>query len=136
MNLKEMTSLALVLILIGTIFLPIQSTPLQAGILQNPSKIVKATQYWAFVVGIGEYAENPEQNRPLMILEANDFRNLLLLSLIIHDRGSRYHPQLADLRELCDQLFCQTVGEVFIFGVRADVRKGQYCDPMPIEFRL
>ena len=77
-NLKEMTSLALVVILIGTILLPIQSTPLQAGILQNPSKIGKDTQYWALVVGIGKYAENPEQNRPDMILEANDFRDLLL----------------------------------------------------------
>ena len=79
-NLKEMTSLALVVILIGTILLPIQSTPLQASILQNPSKIEKDTQYWVLVVGIGKYAENPEQNRPDMILEANDFRDLLLQS--------------------------------------------------------
>ncbi|MCX6663961.1 MAG: caspase family protein, partial [Euryarchaeota archaeon] len=77
-NTKEKISLAIVVILVGTIFLPIQSKPLQASILQNPSKITKDTQYWALVVGIGEYAENPEQNRPGMILEANDFRDLLL----------------------------------------------------------
>ncbi|MCJ7698338.1 MAG: caspase family protein, partial [Thermoplasmata archaeon] len=77
-NLKEMTSLALVVILIGTILLPTLTAPLQASILQNPSKIGKDTQYWALVVGIGKYAENPEQNRPDMILEANDFRDLLL----------------------------------------------------------
>jgi hypothetical protein len=79
-NMKEKISLALVIMLIGTIFLPIQSTSLQAGILQNPSKLGKDTQYWALVVGVGKYAENPEQNRPDMILEANDFRDLLLQS--------------------------------------------------------
>jgi hypothetical protein len=78
MNTKEIISFLVVGILVGTIFLPIQSKPLQASILQNPSKITKDTQYWALVVGIGEYAENPEQNRPGMILEANDFRDLLL----------------------------------------------------------
>jgi hypothetical protein len=77
-NLKEMTSLALVVILIGTIFLPIQSTSLQTSILQNPSTIGKGTQYWAFVVGIGKYAESPESNRPDMIPEAIGFRDLLL----------------------------------------------------------
>ncbi|HUT00601.1 MAG TPA: carboxypeptidase regulatory-like domain-containing protein [Candidatus Thermoplasmatota archaeon] len=79
-NLKELTSLLVVVLLVGTIFLPIQSTTIQANTLQNPSKTGKDTQYWALVVGIGKYAENPEQNRPDMILEANDFRNLLLQS--------------------------------------------------------
>jgi hypothetical protein len=77
-NTKEKISLATVVILVGTIFLPIQSTPLQAGILQNPSKIGKDTQYWALVVGIGKYADSPESNRPDMIPEATDFRDLLL----------------------------------------------------------
>ena len=80
MNMKEITSLLSVGILIGTVLLPTITAPLQANILQNPSKIGKGTQYWALVVGIGEYAENPEQNRPLMISETNDFRNLLLQS--------------------------------------------------------
>jgi hypothetical protein len=79
-NTKEKISLAIVLILVGTIFLPIQSTPLQADILQNPSKTGTDTQYWALLVGVGKYAENPEQNRPDMILEANDFRDVLLQS--------------------------------------------------------
>ena len=79
-NLKEKISLAIVVILVGTIFLPIQSTTLQASILQNPSKTGTDTQYWALLVGIGKYAENPEQNRPDMILEVNDFRDLLLQS--------------------------------------------------------
>jgi hypothetical protein len=79
-NLKEIISFTLVIILVGTIFLPIQSIPLQASSLQNSSKIGKGTQYWALVVGIGKYAEYPEDNRPDMILEVNDFRNLLLQS--------------------------------------------------------
>jgi len=79
-NTKEKISLAIVLILVGTIFLPIQSTPLQAGILQNPSKTGTDTQYWALLVGVGKYAENPEQNRPDMILEVNDLKDLLLQS--------------------------------------------------------
>jgi hypothetical protein len=81
-NVKEVISLVLVIILVGTILLPIQSTPSQAsnGNVQNPSKIGKAAQYWAFVVGVGQYADSPDNNRPDMILEANDFRNLLLQS--------------------------------------------------------
>ena len=78
MKIKEITNFLVVGILIGTILLPTITTPLQAGILQNPSTITKDAQYWALVVGIGEYAENPEENRPGMILEANDLRDLLL----------------------------------------------------------
>jgi hypothetical protein len=80
MNTKEITSLLVMGILMGTFLLPMITVPLQASIPQNPSTIGKDTEYWALVVGIGEYAENPEQNRPDMITEANDFRNLLLQS--------------------------------------------------------
>ena len=78
MKIKEITNFLVVGILIGTILLPTLTAPLQASILQNPSTITKDAQYWALVVGIGEYAENPEENRPGMILEANDLRDLLL----------------------------------------------------------
>jgi hypothetical protein len=77
-NLKEITSLLILGILIVTILLPTITVSSQASILQNPSKIVKGTQYWAFVVGIGKYAESPESNRPDMIPEATGFRDLLL----------------------------------------------------------
>jgi hypothetical protein len=77
---KEITSLLVVGILIGTIFLPTLTAPLQASILQNPSKTGTDRQYWALLVGVGKYAENPEQNRPDMILEANDLKDLLLQS--------------------------------------------------------
>ena len=80
MNTKEITSLLVMGILMGTFLLPTITVPLQASILQNPSTIGKDTEYWALVVGVGEYAENPEQNRPFMITEANDFKDLLLQS--------------------------------------------------------
>jgi len=79
-NTKEITSFLVMGILIGTFLLPTITIPLQANIQQNPSTIGKQTEYWALVVGVGEYAENPEQNRPFMITEANDFRDLLLQS--------------------------------------------------------
>ncbi|MCX6660957.1 MAG: carboxypeptidase regulatory-like domain-containing protein [Euryarchaeota archaeon] len=78
-NLKEIISLILVVILVGTL-LPIQTIPLHATIVQDTSKTGNERQYWALIVGIGTYADNPEQNRPDMILEANDFKNLLLQS--------------------------------------------------------
>ena len=77
---KEITILIVIGILMGTSLLPTITIPSQASIRQNSSTIGKATDYWALVVGVGEYAENPEENRPDMITEANDFGNLLLQS--------------------------------------------------------
>jgi hypothetical protein len=79
-NLKEMTSISIIILLIGTILLPIQNVTSQVSNLQKPSNIGLDAQYWALVVGIGTYADHPEDNRPDMILEAKDFRNLLLQS--------------------------------------------------------
>ncbi len=42
------------------------------------SATVDATEYWALCVGIGVYAENPEQDRPLMISEVDTFAQTLL----------------------------------------------------------
>jgi hypothetical protein len=78
-HLKEIICLILVVILIGTI-IPMQTQSTQAGIIQNHSTTGKAGQYWALVVGVGQYADSPENNRPDMILEAHDFTNLLLQS--------------------------------------------------------
>ncbi len=38
------------------------------------------TEYWALLVGVGDYAENPMEDRPDMILEVNDFYAQLLQS--------------------------------------------------------
>lgn len=77
-------SYAAVLILIGTIFLPMvggassASTVTTGSTHDSKTSTANDTQYWALLVGIGTYADNPEQDRPDMILEVNDFRNLLL----------------------------------------------------------
>ena len=78
-NLRVITSLFVIGVLFGTLFLPTITSPSQANILQNPSTMgTAATEYWALVVGVGKYAENPEQDRPLMVVEAKDFKDLLL----------------------------------------------------------
>jgi hypothetical protein len=79
-NLKIITSISVVVLFVGTVLLPILNVPSQANIVQEPSKTETERQYWALLVGIGKYADNPEQNRPDMILEVNDFQNLLLQS--------------------------------------------------------
>ena len=48
---------------------------------QNPTyTIADDTEYWALLVGVGDYAENPMEDRPDMILEVNDFHAQLLQS--------------------------------------------------------
>jgi hypothetical protein len=75
-----MVSIGVVILFIGTL-LPIHSVPSQASsIPQRPSTIAADAQYWALIVGVGTYADHPDDNRPDMILEANDFRDLLLQS--------------------------------------------------------
>jgi len=78
-QLNKTISLFFVVILVGTL-LPIQDVPLQAGSVEKSSNTGYERQYWAFLVGIGTYADHPEANRPDMILEVNDFQNLLLQS--------------------------------------------------------
>jgi len=38
------------------------------------------TEYWALLVAVGVYADNPEEDRPLMLEEVDDFYDLLLES--------------------------------------------------------
>ncbi len=77
---KEIFCIAVVALLVGTVVLPIQVMPTQASNIQRPSSMKADAQYWALIVGVGIYADDQEANRPDMILEANDFRNLLLQS--------------------------------------------------------
>jgi hypothetical protein len=84
--LKKSQSYAVVFILIGTGFLPLLSmassaSPSSVGTTQDVKKsTANDTQYWALLVGVGVYAENPEQDRPDMLLEVNDLHALLLQS--------------------------------------------------------
>jgi len=38
------------------------------------------TEYWALLVAVGDYAEDPEQDRPLMLEEIDDLYDLLIQS--------------------------------------------------------
>ena len=75
---------AVVFLMIGTGFVPVlgvASSTTTASTNNFHETIQRAgndTQYWALLVGVGIYAENPEQDRPDMIVEVNDFRNVLL----------------------------------------------------------
>jgi len=40
------------------------------------------TEFWALLVAVAEYADNPNENRPLMLDEVDDFHELLLSSPI------------------------------------------------------
>ena len=78
MNMKEIASFLVIGILMGTSLLPMITVSSQGS--SDPSLLGKDTEYWAYIVGVGEYAENPEENRPDMLTEVNDFKNILLQS--------------------------------------------------------
>jgi 5-hydroxyisourate hydrolase-like protein (transthyretin family) len=73
---------------ISTCLLPINTV----GSTSNPKMIdfnqenrntpSQETEYWALLIGVGIYADDPEQNRPLMLVEVDDFYNELIKSEI------------------------------------------------------
>ncbi len=67
-------SYAIVLILITTSFLPLQS------IISTAYNLADDTEYWALLIAVGVYAENPHENRPDMLREVDDLAELLLQS--------------------------------------------------------
>jgi len=83
---KKRESYAVIFILIASSLLPLFSIQSAANVpinssSQNPTKnMADDTEYWALLVGVGDYAENPMEDRPDMILEVNDFYTQLLQS--------------------------------------------------------
>ena len=79
-------SLVVITILFGTCFISgsvVSSTVDTEPIIKNTAnaKIGKeGTEYWALLVAVGVYADDPQQNRPLMLEEVDDFYDLLLES--------------------------------------------------------
>ena len=56
-------------------------------VLSNESSIIKnsnvenqSSEYWALLISVGVYADDPQQNRPLMLEEVDDLYELLLES--------------------------------------------------------
>lgn len=77
--------IVVLLILMGTAILPMAGGASSEKTIANykPVKNTRAgneTKYWALLVGVGIYAENPDQDRPDMISEVSDFRDMLLQS--------------------------------------------------------
>ena len=76
--------LAIILVLIGTCLIPISyiGSATDSTIKNQESTYIgiDGTEYWALLVAVGEYADNPKQNRPLMLEEVDDLYELLLHS--------------------------------------------------------
>lgn len=73
--------LAVVLLVIGSLIIPSNI------VLSNENSVIKnstienqSTEYWALLIAVGIYADNPEQNRPLMLEEGDDLYEMLLTS--------------------------------------------------------
>ena len=77
-----------IVLLIGICFLPssfVASTANNQSIINNQDITDfgnEGTEYWALLVAVGVYADNPEQNRPLMLEEIDDLYNTLIQSEI------------------------------------------------------
>jgi len=85
-KIHKKNSYAVVLLFLSSSVLPLCSVVSTANpsipiIGQDPTiAMVDDTEYWALLVGVGDYAENPMEDRPDMILEVNDFYAQLLQS--------------------------------------------------------
>ena len=79
-------SLVVITILFGTCFISgnsVSSTVDAKPIIKNIANTNignEGTEYWALLVAVGVYADNPQQNRPLMLEEVDDFYDLLIES--------------------------------------------------------
>ncbi|KYK32741.1 MAG: hypothetical protein AYK22_07030 [Thermoplasmatales archaeon SG8-52-3] len=91
MNIKIMNKSIIILIIItifGTCFLPSGigilnlKEPEFVENLDNLNIANEGSEYWALLVAVGEYADDPQQNRPLMLEEVDDLYDVLLQSEI------------------------------------------------------
>lgn len=82
--LKKSKIIAIAIVFIGASFLPQVGALGQTKILENNNEITNQitadTEYWALLVAVAVYADNPEENRPLMFEEVDDFYDLLIES--------------------------------------------------------
>jgi len=84
--LKKSKIIAIAILFIGASFLPQvgalgqTNTKIQDNDNKTTNHVTADTEYWALLVAVGVYADNPEENRPLMLEEVDDFYDLLLES--------------------------------------------------------
>jgi len=75
-----------ILLFIGICFLPssfVSSTANTQSIINDQDTLnfaSEGTEYWALLVAVGVYADDPQQNRPLMLEEVDDLYDVLLQS--------------------------------------------------------
>jgi 5-hydroxyisourate hydrolase-like protein (transthyretin family) len=84
--LKKSKIIAISILFIGASFLPQvgaldqTKTKIQENNNETTNQITADTEYWALLVAVAVYADDPQQNRPLMLEEVDDFYELLLES--------------------------------------------------------
>ena len=71
--------LSICVILLGASMLPNISATTKSTDIEVYSQN-EGTEYWALLIAVAEYADNPEEDRPLMLNEVDDFHDLLLES--------------------------------------------------------
>jgi len=80
----------------------VQATAPTASTPQRQTTSFTASNYWALCVGIGIYAENPEQDRPLMLSEVDAFASTLLASGYPSDHVKVIKGENATLKNIFD----------------------------------
>jgi len=84
--LKKSKIIAIAILFIGASFLPQvgaldqTKTKIQENNNGTTNQVTADTEYWALLVAVAVYADNPGENRPLMLEEVDDFYDLLLES--------------------------------------------------------
>ncbi len=84
--LKKSKIIAIAILFIGASFLPQvgalyqTKTKIQENNNETTNQVTVDTEYWALLVAAAVYADDPQQNRPLMLEEVDDFYELLLES--------------------------------------------------------
>jgi len=84
--LKKSKIIAIAILFIGASFLPQvgaldqTKTKIQENNNETTNQVTADTEYWALLVAVAVYADDPQQNRPLMLEEVDDFYELLLES--------------------------------------------------------
>jgi hypothetical protein len=85
-KIKKISTFIVILFFLGSCFLPIgigslniEETDLSEN-LETLNLGTEGTEYWALLVAVGVYADDPQQDRPLMLEEIDDFYDVLLQS--------------------------------------------------------
>jgi hypothetical protein len=68
------------ILLLNSFFISIAETQSMISHVESTNLFNKQSDYWALLIAVAVYADDPEQNRPLMLQEVDDFETALLNS--------------------------------------------------------